>query len=217
MHTNKMFSLDVELVEKLNNYAKEHGEKLSHIVDRALRAAMSMPPPTGPAAKEGMEAIPMTRSEALMLEVLKRRGSGWHTGVDLSLDAGVSFHVGEKSLKALALRGQVWRWGSNLPFWDGRDGGGCWGATEPTSTVLTLIAQLPPPRKPDPTDEFGRIFLLVTKYCQGIDDLTAIRAAWEAADCNVDDLINHVEYTAAARAREAERVKREPYPEGVKP
>lgn len=138
---NKTFSIDLANYELLEKRAKETGTKLSRLVDDGI--AMVLGKPLEPALKDADDEFPETRSEKIMLQVLKGRDPGWHHTCDLAKDAGLTTHIARKALKALARAGKVHQWGEGRQNYDGT-WQGAWGMRPALDVCKTVIAKMPP-------------------------------------------------------------------------
>lgn len=178
MTTSRMirtFSLDAEICRQLELRAQETGEKLSRIVDSALRAHLALAPSEREAE---IPEPPRTRTESAILYELSQAGPGWHSGVDLALRAGCSFAIAERALKDLERRGKVFRWGDAREFSDGRPGGGTWGLKEPIGVIRALLRLEPPP---------AALWDVIGKLTLGIADAERVRAVIREEWPNLDD------------------------------
>lgn len=202
---NRLFSLEVEVINALKARSAASCVPMSRIVEEGLRHVLALPLPTVKSS-EGEESS--TRSERAMLEVLRGLPAGWHSSVDLALAVGVSFAVAEKALKALARRGEVHRWGDARPFTDGSPGGGCWGLRAPLDLVRKGIAAWRARGGLEGDESALRLLGAVRELAKGMDAGTVTQARREClalADIDPRDLgVWNFAELAAIEARERE-------------
>lgn len=194
----RTFTLNADVSTQLEARAQQTGEKMSRIVDAALRAYLALPPGEG----EGQADPPRTRTESAMLHELSQAGPGWHSGVELAIRAGCSHAIGERALRDLERRGKVFRWGDFQEFSDGRPGGGTWGLQEPISVVRALLRRDPSP---------PAVLELVGKLTLGISDASRVRAVvreeWpDLDDRSIESFRSFTEIEREKWARERARV-----------
>lgn len=104
----KIFTLPLTLTEALETRAAESGEKMSRMVERGIRLVLALPPVEDDEERDGLGP---TRSERVMLDVLRKAGPGWHHTPDLARASGLTIAGVEKALKALERSGEAFCWG----------------------------------------------------------------------------------------------------------
>lgn len=185
--TPKLFTLPTDLIAALAVRAKETGEPMSRIVEQGLRHVLSLPAAAPEADEDDDRAAVLapTRSERAVAQVLAAAGPGWHSTHDLMKPAGLSKGVTEKALCALALRGEVFRWGEAVECYDGQMISG-WGTRPALEVVGKLcdatarkLATMQPCQASD--DAIMQLVALVRKLAHSIDEIDQVRALVSAA------------------------------------
>jgi hypothetical protein len=112
----KTYTIDVDLAAALKTFAD--GRSMSALVEEGIRLRMGMP--LVPGGDSGDPNDPeSTGSERRCLEELREMAPGWHSTADVHKATGISPAVCEKSLRTLARRGKVYRWGDGRELSDG--------------------------------------------------------------------------------------------------
>jgi hypothetical protein len=133
----KLFSLDVGVIDALAARSKETGEPMSRIVEAGIRMALALPAITPAEASEEAE-LSATRSERVVLEVLKSLGPGPHWTTEWC-KRGLTVGVVERSLHALVRRGDAFLWGAAKQLSDGSGYILAWDAQAPLERVREIV------------------------------------------------------------------------------